>query len=319
MPLISIVTPTFNEELNIEKLCAAVRDVMQNNTFDYEHIIIDNCSTDSTTRIVKDLITKDKKIKLIINNKNYGHLNSPIYGLFQSKGDASILLNSDFQDPPELIDQLLSKWKNGSKIVLLQKIDSDETTSLKLTRRFFYWFLKKISKTPLTVNTTGSGLFDKSILNEVKKLNDPCPYFRGLVADIGPKIDLLKFKQPVRLRGETKNNFFTLMDMAILAIVKHSKALALYTQSKALIYPSLMESFGLPLVEASGLDMPIIASELDFVRDIVSPIQSFDPSSSTSIARAVRRYLEDPEDFIQLVDGNTFIDSILAVDDLSNG
>ena len=101
--------------------------------------------------------------------------------------------------------------------------------------------------------------------------------------------------------------------------VKHSKALALYTQSKALIYPSLMESFGLPLVEASGLDMPIIASELDFVRDIVSPIQSFDPSSSTSIARAVRRYLEDPEDFIQLVDGNTFIDSILAVDDLSNG
>ena len=223
MPLISIVTPTFNEELNIEKLCVAVRDVMKNNTFDYEHIIIDNCSTDSTTRIVKDLIVKDKRIKLIINNKNYGHSNSPIYGLFQSKGDASILLNSDFQDPPELIDQLLSKWDNGSKIVLLQKIDSEETRSLKLTRRLFYWFLKKISKTPLTVNTTGSGLFDKSILNEVKKLNDPCPYFRGLVADIGPKIDLLKFKQPARLRGETKNNFFTLMDMAILAIVKHSK------------------------------------------------------------------------------------------------
>ena len=224
MPLISIVTPTFNEELNIEKLCAAVRDVMQNNTFDYEHIIIDNCSTDTTTRIVKDLIAKDKKIKLIINNKNYGHLNSPIYGLLQSKGDASILLNSDFQDPPELIDQLLSKWKNGSKIVLLQKTDSDENTSMKLTRNFFYWFLKKISKTPLTVNTTGSGLFDKSILNEVKKLNDPCPYFRGIVADIGPEIDLLKFKQPVRLKGETKNNFFSLMDMAILAIVKHSKA-----------------------------------------------------------------------------------------------
>ncbi len=101
--------------------------------------------------------------------------------------------------------------------------------------------------------------------------------------------------------------------------VKHSKALTLYTQSKALIYPSFMESFGLPLVEASDLDMPIIASELDFVRDIVSPVQSFDPSSSTSIARAVRRYLNNPEDFIQLVNGNTFIESVLAIDDLSNG
>ena len=101
--------------------------------------------------------------------------------------------------------------------------------------------------------------------------------------------------------------------------VKHSKALTLYAQSKALIYPSFMESFGLPLVEASDLDMPIIASELDFVRDIVSPVQSFDPSSSTSIARAVRRYLNNPEDFIQLVNGNTFIESVLAIDDLSNG
>jgi len=223
MSFISIVTPTFNEQDNIEKFCFAVQLEMKKNSLDYEHIVIDNHSTDKTSEIVKNLISKDKKLKLIINNKNYGHLKSPVYGICQAKGDAVILLNSDFQDPPNLINTIISRWQTGKKIVLLQKKNTEETGVLNFSRRFFYWILKKTSSTPLTINTTGSGLFDQSIVNEIKKLNDPCPYFRGLVADIGPKIDLVEFDQPKRKFGETKNNIFTLIDTAFLAIVKHSK------------------------------------------------------------------------------------------------
>ncbi len=223
MPFISIVTPTFNEQENIENFCSAIKSEMQKISIDYEHIIIDNFSTDKTVEIVKNLINDNKKIKLIVNNKNYGHLNSPVYGILQTIGDATILLASDFQDPPHLINELILKWKEGSKIVLLQKQSSDEKNLIKIARKFFYWILKKSSNTPLTVNTTGAGLFDRTIVEELKKLKDPCPYFRGLIADIGPKIDLVKFDQPKRLKGETKNNIFSLIDLAFLGLVKHSK------------------------------------------------------------------------------------------------
>ena len=224
MKKISIVTPTFNEEENIERLCEEIKSVFENLNYDYEHIVIDNNSTDSTITKLRELAKNDKKLKVIINAKNYGHLKSPYYGILQSSGDACILMVSDFQEPIELIPQYIKKWENGSKIILCQKNNSEENKLFFSLRKLFYNFINKISDTKLNINTSGTGLFDKEVINRLKKINDPYPYFRGLVSELGFEIETIKFYQPLRKHGTTKNNIFTLYDLALLGIVKHSRA-----------------------------------------------------------------------------------------------
>ena len=221
---ISIVTPTFNEEENIQKLCLDIKVQMDQLSIDYEHIVIDNSSTDKTIDILKEICSKDKRVKVIINTKNFGHIKSPFHGILQSTGDACILLASDFQDPLDLIPIYIKKWQNGSKIVLGKKITSEENSLIFSIRKFFYKFLNKISETKLTENTTGSGIFDKSIISQLKKINDPYPYLRGLLNELSEEIDIIEFNQPKRLAGVTKNNIFTLYDIGMLGIIKHSRA-----------------------------------------------------------------------------------------------
>ena len=223
MTKISIVTPTFNEEQNIKKLCSDIKNEMEKLNIEYEHIVIDNASTDKTIDIIKEICETDKKVKVIINAKNYGHIKSPVYGLMQCKGEACILMASDFQDPVNLITQYIEKWENGSKIVLGEKITSDENSFVFGIRRLFYKFLNRISDTDLTMNTTGSGIFDRSIIEKLKKINDPYPYFRGLISELGEEISTIQFNQPKREFGNTKNNFYTLYDIGMLGVVKHSK------------------------------------------------------------------------------------------------
>ncbi len=220
---ISIITPTYNEKDNIEKLCNEIKGEMSKINLDYEHIIIDNNSTDGTIEKIKDLAKSDKNLKIIINLKNYGHIRSPFYGLLQSTGDASILMASDFQDPIELIPKYIDEWKKGKKIVLGEKISSEENKLKFSVRKLFYNFINYISETELTKNTTGSGIFDKSIIEKLKNIQDPYPYFRGLLSELGEEISTIKFNQPLRLHGKTKNNILTLYDIGILGVVKHSR------------------------------------------------------------------------------------------------
>ena len=220
---ISIVTPTYNEIENIEKLYVDIKNEMKKFDFEYEHIIIDNSSSDGTIEKIKNLATKDKNLKLIINSKNYGHIRSPFYGILQSSGDATILMASDFQDPVELISKYINEWKSGNKIVLGEKITSDESKFAFSLRKLFYNFLNSISEIELTKNTTGSGIFDKSIIEKLKLIKDPYPYFRGLIAEISEEIKTIKFNQPLREFGKTKNNFSSLFDIAMLGVVKHSR------------------------------------------------------------------------------------------------
>jgi glycosyltransferase involved in cell wall biosynthesis len=224
MSKISIVTPTYNEGENIEKLCSGIKLEMEKLNIDYEHIVIDNSSTDKTIEILKEICSRDKKVKVIINTKNFGHIKSPFHGILQSSGDACILMASDFQDPLDLIPTYIKKWQSGSKIVLGKKISSAENTLIFSLRKFFYKFLNKISETKLTENTTGSGIFDKSIINLLKKINDPYPYLRGLLNELSKDISIVEFNQPRRLLGKTKNNVFTLYDIGMLGIIKHSRA-----------------------------------------------------------------------------------------------
>ena len=221
--LISIVTPTYNEEGNIKELCLKISEEIKKTKYNYEHIVIDNNSTDETINILKQLALKDKKLKIIINSRNFGHVKSPIYGLMQASGDASILMSSDLQDPPELIPKYISEWEKGFDVVLGQKETSDENFINHFVKKFFYKLISKISEVPLMLNTTGAGIFDKKIIEKVREINDPYPYFRGLISEITSNIKLIKFHQPKRFSGITKNNFYTLYDLAILGIIKHSK------------------------------------------------------------------------------------------------
>ncbi len=220
---ISIVTPTYNEIENIEKLYSDIKQEFNKLDYEYEHIIIDNNSQDGTIAKIKELALKDKNLKIIINSKNYGHIRSPYYGLLQTSGDATILMASDFQDPVELIPKYIGAWEEGNKVVLGEKISSKENKIKFSIRSFFYNFLNKISETELTKNTTGSGIFDKSIIEKLRNLNDPYPYFRGLISEIHSEIKTIKFNQPLRKHGKTKNNISTLYDIGILGVVKHSR------------------------------------------------------------------------------------------------
>jgi glycosyltransferase involved in cell wall biosynthesis len=221
--MISIVTPTFNEEKNIHSLSKAISLQMNNFDFDYEHIIIDNASTDNTQEVIRKLCLEDKKIKAIFNNRNFGHIRSPYYGILQTKGDAVILLAGDGQDPPELIGELIERWKKGLDIVLLKRKSSKTNFVLEFIKIFFYKIINSLSEIKLLEKTTGSGIFDKKIIQELRKIEEPYPYFRGLILEITNNIEIIEFDQPNRKHGKSKNNFFSLFDIAMLGIIKHSK------------------------------------------------------------------------------------------------
>jgi len=221
--LISIVTPCFNEVENIDELCDRINKKMAQLPYDYEHIFIDNASTDGTIEKIKQRALRDLRIKLIVNARNFGHIRSPYYAILQSKGDACILIASDLQDPPEMIEDFIKKWEEGFKTVLAIKPESEESRIVFLLRRMYYKFITKISEVPLIENATGAGLFDKVVIELLRKIEVSNPYFRGLLCEIGFPIALVPFKQPKRKRGLTKNNFYTLYDLAIVGITNHSK------------------------------------------------------------------------------------------------
>lgn len=221
--LISIVTPCYNEEDNIEELCQRIAAVMADQPYDYEHICIDNCSTDGTVKKIKEIASRDLRLKLIVNARNFGHIRSPYYGLLQSRGDACVLIASDLQDPPEMIAEFIKKWEQGYKTVLAVKPESEESSLMFLVRKAYYRLVTRISEVPLVQNATGAGLFDRVVVDILRNINDPYPYFRGLLCEIGFPIAVVPFKQPRRQRGITKNNFYTLYDIAMLGITNHSK------------------------------------------------------------------------------------------------
>jgi glycosyltransferase involved in cell wall biosynthesis len=222
--LISIVTPCYNEEENVEQIYLRVKGVMNNfYNYNYEHIFIDNCSKDRTVEILKKIAEKDKNVKIILNTRNFGHIRSPYYALLQSNGDAAVMIAADLQEPPEAIERFIELWERGYKIVVGVKNKSEENAVLFLIRKVYYNLINKLSEIKLIKNFTGFGLYDKRVVDILRELNDPYPYFRGLVCDIGFKIAKVYYFQKARKRGITKNNFYTLYDIAMLGITNHSK------------------------------------------------------------------------------------------------
>ncbi len=224
---ISIVSSAYNEEGNVELLCKQVQEQMSAwaDQYDYEQIILDNASTDGTLAKLRQLATQDKHIKVIVNVRNFGHIRSPYYGMLQGTGDAVIYMASDLQDPPALISEFIKQWQAGYKVVLAQKVHSRDGFLLRFMRKLYYYLLNLVNDTgaELVPNCTGFGLFDKEVIDQMRRLEDPYPYVRGLVCELGyPKV-LVPFEQPSRKCGLTKNNFYTLYDNAMIGFTNHSK------------------------------------------------------------------------------------------------
>ena len=224
MKKISIITPTFNEEENVALMIDAIAKVAQKEKeYTFEHIIIDNASTDRTVSKVKELIDKYPHVGLIVNNRNFGQLRSPFYALTIAESDATIQLCSDMQEPPELIHDFLRKWEDGALVVGGVKESSEENRFLFFLRGIYYKLLSAISEHDLISQFTGFGLFDKTVIEEFRKINDLYPYSRGLISDLGFKVEVVKYRQKQREFGSTKNNFFTLFDYALVGMISNSK------------------------------------------------------------------------------------------------
>ena len=223
--LISIVTACFNEEDNVQALYTAVKKIFDEclPNFKYEHLFIDNASTDNTVTILKNIAIKDKNVKIIINSRNFGHIRSPVYGILQAKGDAVISIVADFQDPPEMIPLFIDKWLNGHHTVLAIKKDSFESKYMFKIRKLYYQCLSKISEIKIYKNYTGFGLYDKKVINSLRSIQDPYPFFRGMISEVGFNVAVIDYTQPSRMRGLSKNNFYTLYDMGILGLINNSK------------------------------------------------------------------------------------------------
>lgn len=222
---LSIVTPCFNEEDNVIALCEAIRDVVATieGVDDYEQIIIDNASTDRTVAKAKEICAVDRHVKLIVNTRNFGHIRSPYHALLQATGDAVVGMASDFQDPPSMLPALVARWRDGAKVVMCVKNSSEEMSLMFAVRSAYYRTVRRLSDVELTENFTGFGLYDKEVIDHLRHIGEPYPYFRGLVAELGYPPAKIGFDQPRRARGITKNNFYTLYDLAMLGITNHSK------------------------------------------------------------------------------------------------
>lgn len=224
MPFISIVSGCYNEEDNVDELCARVRDAVGTlDGYTYEHILIDNASTDRTVERLRAIAAADRRVKVIVNTRNFGHIRSPYYALLQARGDAVIGMASDLQDPPELIPELVRRWEEGFKVVMAVKPASDEPRITFRLRSAYYDFLKRIANVRIVKNFTGFGMYDAEVVDVLRQIDDPYPYFRGLIADLGFEAATIEFRQPRRMHGVTHNNFLTLYDMAMLGITSYSK------------------------------------------------------------------------------------------------
>ena len=247
MKLISVVTPCYNEEGNVREMHETIRRIFAAlPQYRYEHIFIDNASKDGTPRILRELAAADPNVKVILNARNFGHVRSGYYALLQTRGDAVVALACDFQDPPDLIPEFLRRWEAGSRVVLAVKESSAESGLFYLVRDRYYKTLARIADIELVNQSTGFGCFDRVVIEALRKIDDPYPYFRGLIAEIGYEPSIVKFSQPARKRGISSQNFYTLYDLAFLGIVNHSKVpLRMATMAGfALAALSLLVAFG---------------------------------------------------------------------------
>jgi polyisoprenyl-phosphate glycosyltransferase len=222
---ISAVIPCLNEIENAAGIAAAVGRELQRLEVTYEIIFIDNGSTDGTIDAIKGLCAVDARVKLIVNNQNYGQLRSPAHGIYQAIGAAVIGLCADFQDPPEMIPQFISRWRSGTKIVLGVRRSEKTSTFLRFIRAIGYGFFARFGDYRVIPNATGFGLYDRVVVDALRRWRDPEPFFRGMLVESGFSLETIEFDRPERASGETKNTVWTLVSVALSGLASSSRRL----------------------------------------------------------------------------------------------
>ena len=224
MKKISLFTPCYNEEGNIRQMYEKVTEVMQQlPQYEYEYVLIDNCSTDNTRAILREIAAQDKRVKVIMNVKNFGPSRSGSYGFFQTSGDVSICFACDFQDPPEMIPEFIKKWEEGYKVVWGKKKGSEENKIMYLVRKLYYKIIKSMAESEQYEDVTGFGLYDKQVMDLMRKCNDPTPNFRNLIADFGYEVGMVEYHQPARRAGKSSYNFLRYFNVAMTSMITTSK------------------------------------------------------------------------------------------------
>ena len=225
MKKISIMVPCYNEEENVVPLSETLIDMFKNDlpNYEYDILFIDNASTDTTRVKLRALCENNPKIRAIFNAKNFGQFNSPYYGILQTEGDCTIPVCADFQDPIELIPELVKKWEEGFNIVCAIKSHSKENKIMYFLRSVYYKMIKKMSSSEQIEHFTGFGLYDKSFVQVLRDLDDPIPFIRGIIGELGYKRTEIEYVQPQRRAGKTHNNFYTLYDAAMLSFTSYTK------------------------------------------------------------------------------------------------
>ena len=225
MKKISILIPCYNEEENVVPIANAIVEEVDRHlsSYDYEIVFIDNDSKDNTRPLLREICKRNPKIKAIFNAKNFGQFNSPYYGILQTTGDCTIAMCCDFQDPVELLPQVVEKWEKGAMIVSCIKTASKENPIMRFLRSCYYKMIKKMSSVEQIEHFTGTGLYDKDFVKILKELNDPTPFLRGIVAELGFKRKEISYEQEKRKAGKTHNNFYTLFDAAMLSFTSYTK------------------------------------------------------------------------------------------------
>ncbi len=224
---ISMVIPTYNEKDNIFDDYDRLKKIMDGalSAYDYEMLFIDNCSTDGTRDLLRILADKDENVKVIFNGNNFGWMRSSFYGMIQTTGDCTVLLAADMQEPPEMMADFVREWEAGYKVVIGIKSKSNENKFKYFIRECFYDFLSKITENKHIKQFMGFGLYDREFIDVLRRLEDPIPYFRGIVAELGFKMKQVEYVQDKRRKGKTHFNFFRMYDLAMLGITSYSKVL----------------------------------------------------------------------------------------------
>ncbi len=248
-PDITVVIPCYNEEENAEAICSAVIEQLEPLQISFDILFIDNRSSDSTVEIIKRLCAADPRVRLIVNTRNFGQMRSPTHAIYQARGRAVIGLCADFQDPPELIPELVARWRAGADIVLCIR-DSEVKSGLILRtiRRVSYWLANKFGDYPIIQNATGFGLYDARVVDATRTLAEPEPFFRGMLVETGYRIETIKYVRPPRAAGASKNDFFALLDFAMSALSGSSKRLLrapMYLGALCILIAALMFASGL--------------------------------------------------------------------------
>jgi glycosyltransferase involved in cell wall biosynthesis len=222
---VSVIIPCLNEEDNVSAIISAVSEQLQSAHVTYEIVIIDNASQDRTVEIVRAICMRDARIRMIVNTRNFGQLRSPTHAIYQTRGSAVIGLGADFQDPPEMIGQFIAMWRNGAKIVLGVRRAEDSSPILKILRGVGYAFFSRFGDYRVIPGATGFGLYDREVVDELARWNEPEPFFRGMLVETGFSLETIEYTRPARTAGETKNNLATLIGFATSGLAGSSKSL----------------------------------------------------------------------------------------------